>query len=85
MAKPSYKLAREARGTGSVEIEGVEDTTKPKTFTDKNLDRPDEPGDPAQKVTSGTAKPGGSISAEPNAPRQQSGGGTTKVDTVTRT
>ena len=34
----------------------------PKTFTDKRLDPPMTPGDPAEKVVSPTAKPGGSIS-----------------------
>ena len=84
--KPSYKLAHDERkGTASMEIEGVTDATKPKTFTDKNLDAPVTPGDPAQKITPGTARPGGSISPELNAPKQESGGGTTKVDKITRT
>jgi len=84
--KPGYKLARDARkGSASMEIEGAIDATKPKTFTDKNLDPKDEPGDSAEKVVSGVAKPGGSITPNPNAPKQQSGGGTTKVDTMTRT
>lgn len=86
MDKPGYQLARNARkGSASMEIEGAIDATKPKTFTDRNLDPKDEPGDPSQKIVSGTAKPGGSISPNPNAPKQQSGGGTTKVDTMTKT
>jgi hypothetical protein len=84
--KPSYKLAHSARkGEASMEIEGVVDATKPKTFVDKNLDPKEAPGNPAEKITSQPAKPGGSISPEPNAPKQQSGGGTTKVDSLTRT
>lgn len=87
MEKPSYKLAHAARrGEATMEVEGAVDATKPKTsFTDKNLDRPDVPGDSAEKITSSPAKPGGSISPELNAPKQQSGGGTTKVDPITRT
>jgi hypothetical protein len=88
--KPPYKMAYDARkaerkGTGSVEVEGAIDMTKPKTFTDKNLDPKMGPGDSAEKVTHETAKPGGSISPEPKAPKQQSGGGTTKVDSMIRT
>lgn len=37
---------------------------KPKTFTDKNLDGPQAPGNPAIKVVKPTAKPGGSISPQ---------------------
>ena len=86
MNKPSYKMAYDARkkerkGTGSVEVEGAIDATKPKTFTDKNLDLPDVPGDPAEEIAPRVAKPGGSISPEPNAPKQKSmGSGSTRVD-----
>ncbi len=74
--KPSYALAHAARkGESSIEVEGAIDATKPKTsFTDKNLDPRNEPGDPAQKITGETAKPGGSISPELNAPKQTSRG-----------
>ena len=75
--KPTYKLARDERkGTGSMEIEGVIDATKPKTsFTDKNLEKPDVPGDPSQTVSSAPAKSGGSISPQPNALKQKPGSG----------
>ena len=60
---------------------GVKDTTKPQTFTDKNLDPQMQPGDPSQRITSQPAKPGGSISPELNAPKQTSKGvGSSKPD-----
>jgi hypothetical protein len=34
----------------------------PRTFTDKRLDPAPTPGDPAEKVVTPTAKPGGSMS-----------------------
>lgn len=58
--KPSYKQVQaERKGSGSMEIEGVIDTTKPKTFTDKTLEPPRKPGEnpatisPADKATPG--------------------------------
>jgi hypothetical protein len=49
--KPSYKMAYDARkaerkGTGTIEVEGAIDATKPKTFTDKSLESPKKPGMP---------------------------------------
>ncbi len=79
--KPSYRLAHAARkGESSMQVEGAVDATEPKTsFMDKNLDPRDEPGDPVQRITGETAKSGGSISANPNAPKQTSrGAGSTK-------
>jgi hypothetical protein len=46
---PSYKAARNARkGESSMEIEGVIDTTKPKTYTDQSLPKP---GDADNKIS----------------------------------
>ena len=65
MAQPSYKLAHDARkGTATMTIEPM--PAKPNTFSDDNL----EPGygeGGANGVTTGSAKPGGSISSESNA------------------
>lgn len=78
LAKPGPKAPK---GTASMTIEPMPKTS----FTDKNLDPKAAPGDPAQKITSGNAKPSGSISPLQNAPRQlKSMQGTTKVSDISR-
>jgi hypothetical protein len=60
--KPSYKSARNARkGESSMEIEGVIDQTKPKTYTDQSLPKP---GDADDKI-SPSPKAGPGWKAEP--------------------
>ena len=80
--KPSYRQARsERKGTATMEIEGANDLTKPKTsFTDKNLDPRMEPAG-ENKVSTDNAKSDESIGPNPNAPKQgPKGTGFTKPD-----
>lgn len=65
--KPSYKQARsERKGSGTMEIEGAIDTTKPKTFTDKSLETPKKTGEKANQLeTSPLDKAGPGWKAEP--------------------
>jgi hypothetical protein len=74
--KPSYKMARDARGTATMSIEPMPKTS----FTDKNLDGSDVPSG-GEKISSDPATAGGSISPSPNAPKQTShGSGSTHPD-----
>ncbi len=73
--KPSYKMAREARGTATMTIEPMPKTS----FTDENLDSQATGDLKGNKVSSDSAAPGGSTSPLPNAPADPRG------DSVTRT
>jgi len=85
MASGMKSLAKPAparKGTASMTIEAAPKTT----FSDKDLTPRVSPGTPGQRVSSDTAKSGGSISAIPNAPRQlKSMQGTTKISDISKT
>jgi hypothetical protein len=49
MAHDARKAER--KGTGTIEVEGAIDATKPKTFTDKSLEPPKKPGMPNVSIT----------------------------------
>ena len=73
--KPSYKQAREARGTATMIIEPMPKTS----FTDENLDSKATGDAKGNKVSSDSAAPGGSTSPLSNAPADLRG------DQLTRT
>jgi hypothetical protein len=84
MASGMKSLAKPVARKGAASIGAIEPMPKT-TFTDKDLTPRVSPGAPGQKISSDNAKPSGSISAIPNAPRQlKSVQGTTKVSVISK-